>query len=206
MTVNVAILGAGIGREHLRGYRALADRYTVATLCDLDKERAHTVLSKEAPDGGTAVTVDADACLADPSIDLIDVCLPPHLHAPVAIKALAAGKHVVCEKPLATSPAEADAMLGAARAAGRELFPVFQYRYGPAMAQLQALMDAGLAGKAFAASMETHWDRQADYYAIPWRGTWAGENGGAVLGHAIHNHDLLTTILGPIASLSAHTA
>ena len=201
----VAILGAGIGREHLRGYRAVPERFEVVALCDLDEGRARAVV-EELGATGTQPATDADALIADPSIDLIDVCLPPHLHAPVAIRALEAGRHVVCEKPLATSPREAETMVRAAEQAARRLFPVFQYRYGPATAQLRALMDAGLTGRAFAASMETHWDRGASYYAIPWRGTWAGENGGAVLGHAIHNHDLLTTVLGPIEALSATLA
>jgi predicted dehydrogenase len=49
------------------------------------------------------------------------------------------------------------------------------------------------------ASLETHWNRASDYYAVPWRGTWAGESGGAILGHAIHAHDLLCRYFGPVA-------
>lgn len=144
--------------------------------------------------------------LQDPQVDLVDVCLPPQLHAPVAGDALKAGKHVVCEKPLATSLADADKLLEIAREQDRRLFPVFQYRFGPAMNKLRALIDSGLAGRPFVASLETHWNRGGDYYAVPWRGTWAGEQGGAVLGHAIHSHDLLTAILGPVASVTAVTA
>lgn len=204
--IRVAVLGAGIGREHLRGYRALPERFEVATLCDLDETRARETLECVAPGAPIDVVRDVDAVLADGSIDLIDVCLPPRLHASVAGAALEAGRHVVCEKPLVTSPAEADALLARARASERSLFPVFQYRYGAAMARLSALVDAGLAGRPFVASLETHWNRGEDYYRVPWRGTWAGENGGAVLGHAIHNHDLLTTVLGPVESVSAYLA
>ena len=66
-------------------------------------------------------------------------------------------------------------------------------------------MACGLTGQLQVAALETHWSRGGDYYAVPWRGTWAGERGGAVLGHAIHNHDLLTHIAGDIARLSALT-
>ncbi|SDE68651.1 Gfo/Idh/MocA family protein [Limimaricola pyoseonensis] len=201
--IGVAILGAGIGAQHLEGYRALPERFTVRALCDLDTARARKVVGE---DGDIAVLSDIDAVLADPAIDLVDVCLPPHLHFPIARAALEAGKHVVCEKPLVRSLADADALIAAAEAAGRQLFPVFQYRFGQATAQIEALLAAGLGGRPYAASLETHWSRGADYYAVPWRGTWAGESGGAVLGHAIHNHDLLTHFMGPVASLSAVTA
>ncbi|KPA23211.1 Glucose--fructose oxidoreductase precursor [Shimia sp. SK013] len=204
--ITVAIIGAGIGREHLNGYLALPDLYRVKTLCDLDEARARSVLDEI--DGDTrSITVSSDmqSVLTDADVDLIDVCLPPHLHFPVSRDAMLAGKHVVCEKPLVPSLADADALIDIATDTNRILSPVFQYRFGPAMSQLQALQDAGLTGAAYAASLETHWNRDAAYYAVPWRGTWEGENGGAVLGHAIHNHDLLTTIMGPIESLSATT-
>jgi predicted dehydrogenase len=199
--IRVAIIGAGIGREHLEGYRALPDRFAVTTLCDLDLDRARSVAGD-----GIVVTDDLDAVLADDALDLIDVCLPPHLHVPVSTRALAAGKHVVCEKPLALSLAECDALIGAAAAADRRVFPVFQYRYGIAMTQMRALIEAGLAGRPFAAALETHWNRGPDYYSVPWRGTWAGEAGGAVLSHAIHNHDLLLSVFGNAVALSANTA
>lgn len=200
--ITVAIIGAGIGRAHLKGYQALPERYSVKTLCDLDKDRAVEVV------GGSNIAIETDLkkVMADPGIDLVDVCLPPHLHYPVTMQVLEAGKHVVCEKPLVTSLKEADELLAAAAKAGRRLTPVFQYRFGPAMAKLNALIDAGLAGRPYAASLETHWDRDTAYYAVPWRGTWSGENGGAVLGHAIHNHDLLTAIMGPVKQLSATVA
>lgn len=75
-----------------------------------------------------------------------------------------------CEKPLVNSLAQADALIAAAQMANRTVTPVFQYRFGLAMDQLQALKSAGLTGKPFMASLETHWNRNADYYAIPWRG------------------------------------
>ncbi len=197
--IAVAIIGAGIGAEHLEGYRALPSQFRVKTLCDLDTARAQAVVG----DDPIAVTDNLDSVLADPEISLIDVCLPPHLHLPVMTQVLAAGKHAICEKPLVTSLAEADALIATATRQDRKLYPVFQYRYGKAMAQLDALNTAGLLGTPFAASLETHWCRKADYYAVDWRGTWAGENGGAVLGHAIHNHDLIATLMGPIERVAA---
>lgn len=199
--IRVAILGAGIGQEHLKGYRSIPDRFTVTTLCDLDSSRAAA-----ATDGDDSIRITSDIAdvMSDPAIDLIDVCLPPHLHMSTVIQALEAGKHVVCEKPIARSVSEIEQMQAAMEKAPGKIFPVFQYRFGLALAQLSALSDAGLTGRALVASAETHWNRGPDYYAVPWRGTWKGEAGGAILGHAIHAHDLLCHVLGPVAELSAY--
>lgn len=197
--IRTAIVGAGIGAQHLAGYLELPDLFEVLALCDLDLGRARAVA------GGVPVTDDLAAVLADPRIDLVDICLPPHLHFDTSIRALRAGKNVVCEKPMVRSLAEADGLAAAAAASDRVFSPVFQYRYGPATARLDALIAAGLAGQPQVASLETHWNRGAAYYATGWRGTWAGESGGAVLGHAIHNHDLLCRYFGPVAAVSAQT-
>ncbi len=198
--IGVAIIGAGIGAQHLSGYRALPKRFVVKAICDLDLERARSVAGD---DTSIRLTTDLDEVLADESIQLIDVCLPPHLHFPVTLKAHAAGKDVVCEKPLVRSLEEGNALIDSVNKTGRGVFPVFQYRFGHAMRQLRALIDAGLAGKAFVASSEVHWNRGASYYDIPWRGTWKGECGGAILGHAIHAHDLLCHVLGPVDEVFA---
>ncbi|MEO0542723.1 MAG: Gfo/Idh/MocA family oxidoreductase [Pseudomonadota bacterium] len=198
----VAIVGAGIGAHHLAGFIALGDRFQVRWMCDLDTGRAKQVLDN-ARSSQTKVTAELDDVLADPDVDIVDICLPPHLHAPAAIKAFEAGKHVVCEKPLAGSLVEADAMVEASQKAERLLVPIFQYRYGKGLFQTLELIKRGMTGKAFVATLETHWNRTADYYAVDWRGKWASERGGAVLGHAIHAHDLLSLVLGDVAAVGA---
>ena len=196
----VCIAGAGIGAAHLAGYAALPDRFRVVSVCDLDEDRGRALAGQYE---GVAYVRDLDAVLADPEVDVIDICLPPHLHFSTAMSALDAGKLVVCEKPLVSSLAEADQLIAKTKATDGQVFPVFQYRYGLGTAELHALIDAGLAGRCYAGSLETHWNRDAGYYAVDWRGTWAGEQGGAVLGHAIHIHDLLHSVLGPVARVYA---
>lgn len=203
MTRSVAIIGAGIGGDHLKGYAALPEHFRVRTICDLNEARAQA-LAEQAE--GIDVTADFAGVLSDPGIDIVDICLPPHLHFRACMDALDAGKIVVCEKPLVASLQEADALAAKVAETAGQVFPVFQYRYGLGTAQLHALIDAGLAGRCYAGSLETHWDRDAAYYAIGWRGTWAGERGGALLGHAIHIHDLLTDLLGPVARVHAELA
>lgn len=195
MIRNVVIVGAGIGAEHLRGYAQLPDRYQVKAVCDLNLERAQQAVASF-PD--VAAISSLDDVLSDSTVDIIDVCLPPHLHLSTCLKALDAGKIVVCEKPLVSSLADADILEAKVCETNGIVAPVFQYRYGLGTKQLRALIDAGLAGDFYAGSLETHWDRDAAYYAVDWRGTWAGEGGGPILGHAIHIHDLLTWIAGPV--------
>ena len=194
--IRVAILGGGIGAQHLAAYDQLDD-FEVTHLVDQDADRRNALCD----DRIAPLHTVEDALQAD--VDLIDICLPPHLHASVTIAALEAGKHVICEKPLATSLDQTDAIAAASARTGKSVFPVFQYRFGPAFDQLRALQDAGLVGAPRAAALETHWNRGADYYAVPWRGTWDGEQGGAVLGHAIHAHDLLSTFMAPITAVTA---
>ena len=198
--LTVAILGAGIGAQHLEGYRALPDRYRVAMVCDLDMEKA-AALAASAP--ACRAFADLDEALGDQTVDIVDICLPPHMHGPVALRAMAAGKHVVCEKPVAGSVLEADGIAAAATEYKQLFVPIFQYRYGRELYRLAGLQKRGLTGRSLVATLETHWDRGPDYYAVDWRGRWSGERGGAVLGHAIHIHDLVVRYFGPLTALSA---
>ncbi len=199
----VAIVGAGIGAQHVQGFTANPELYEVAVICDRDVARAAALAGQ----CNAIVHADYDdALLARADIDIIDICLPPFLHFDAVRRALQAGKHVICEKPLCGSVAEADALAAIAARAGRVLMPIFQVRFGNGMAKAQHLLATGALGKIFLATVETHWSRGADYYAIKWRGTKAYELGGAFLGHAIHAHDMLTTLLGPIKSVSGVAA
>ncbi|PCI54266.1 MAG: oxidoreductase [Alphaproteobacteria bacterium] len=197
---NVAIIGAGIGGEHLDGFLELEDKYRVTVICDLDMGRAAELAKHRDYIRGES---DFQRVLNDPTIDVIDICLPPDLHLSASLKAMEAQKHVICEKPLVGSLADADKLLKRFNEVGGCYSPVFQYRYGLAMAQLNALTAAGLTGKPYLATLETHWNRGSGYYSTPWRSTWEKSRGGAVLSHAIHIHDILCQILGDVAKVSA---
>jgi predicted dehydrogenase len=198
--LRVAIAGAGIGKAHITGYAQLPHLFDVRYVCDLNPERAEAGAA-EAP--GSRAVSDLDIVLSDPEVDLVDLCLPPRLHAPMTLAVLAAGKHVVCEKPLAGSMAEVVEIRNAAARAERQVFPIFQYRYGAGYHAAHALKMKGLLGRPYVLSLETHWDRRADYYAERWRGTWAGELGGALVSHAIHAHNLVAHLAGEITEVAA---
>jgi len=113
--ISIAILGAGIGGEHLGALRGLRDVFHVAAVVDQDTARIEQIRQGDS----FAALANINDALNDPSIDMIDVCLPPHLHVPVTLDALAHGKHVICEKPLATSMADVDRIKAAAKVANK---------------------------------------------------------------------------------------
>src|SRR5882724_3486740 len=201
---NVAVIGCGIGRLHiLEGYSRHPDKFRVLALCDLDPARLAAVGDEFVVPRRTA---SFDEVLRMDDVDIVDICTPPALHVPQALAALASGKQVVCEKPVAGSLADVDRLIAAERAATTRIMPVFQYRYGNGLQKAKRIVDSGLAGKPYLATVETAWQRGAKYYSVPWRGRWETELGGVLLTHAIHSHDILTYLLGPIASVFARTA
>lgn len=201
---NVAVIGCGIGKLHItEGYAALTDKFRVAALCDIDADKLNAAADALGVPGRYT---DYAALLADPTIDVVDICTPPGLHVPQAIAALDAGKEVICEKPLAGSLADVDRLIAADAAARTRVMPIFQYRWGEGYDKARAIIAAGLAGKPYIATVETHWLRGDDYFAVPWRGKWATELGGTLMTHAIHAHDLLCGLMGPVASVYARLA
>ena len=200
----VAVIGGGVGRLHIaEGYRRLTDKFRVLALCDIDAERLEKVGAEFAVPRRTP---SFDAVLRMDDVEIVDICTPPGLHVPQTLAALAAGKQVICEKPLAGSLADIDRLIAAERESRGQIMPIFQYRLGNGLQKAKRIVDQGLAGKPYLATVETAWKRGAAYYAVPWRGRWGTELGGVLLTHAIHSHDILTYLMGPIASVFARTA
>ena len=192
----------GIGRSHVQAYHSLPEQFEIVALCDIDRPKAEAVAA-QLDNPALTITGDlAELCRRD-DIEVIDICTPPHLHVPQVLQVLAAGKHAVCEKPLASSVADVDRAIAAETVSGRRVMPIFQYRFGRGVQKLRCLMAAGLTGRAYLTTVETAWRRRAAYYAVPWRGKWQTELGGAIVGHAIHAHDLLCYVLGPVKSVFA---
>ena len=196
----VAIIGTNIGSKHYENFQKLSDRFKVHTICGLTRDAIDKILQSN---NEIKISLNFDEVLKIKEIDIIDICLPPHLHFSACKKVLEAGKHVICEKPLVSNLKEIDELEKISKKTKKIIFPVFQYRYGLGFSKLKTLIKAGLAGKPLVASLETHWNRDKEYYSKAWRGTWKGEQGGAILSHAIHIHDLASMILGPVASVYA---
>jgi predicted dehydrogenase len=200
----VAVVGLGIGRAHLEeGYANHPDKFRVLAACDLNEDRLHKVADEF---GIPRRTTSFAEVLAMDDVDIVDICTPPGIHLEQILAALAAGKEVIAEKPLVGSLADTDKVIAAAATAKGRVMPIFQYRWGTGYQKAKRIVDLGLAGKPYLISAETHWRRDADYYAVDWRGRYSVELGGATLSQAIHLHDMVQELMGPIASLSAHFA
>jgi len=198
--LRVGVVGCGIGRQHLDAYRALPDLFEVAALCDVDAAKAQETAGVYSI--GRVVT-SLDTLLDLDDLDVVDLCTPPYLHAAQTLQALEAGKHVICEKPLCGSLEDADRVAAGEKRSGRRVMPVFQYRFGHGIQKLRRLVEEGIAGRAYVTTVETAWRRRPAYYAVPWRSRWATELGGPVVNLAIHAHDLVGYVLGPVRRVSA---
>ena len=199
--LRVGIAGLGIGRYHLVGFDKMPDQFETVALCDIDEERLHEVSTSHGIDK-TFSNFD-DLCRMK-DLDVIDICTPSFLHFSQAVQALQAQKHVICEKPIAASLQEIDALQEVEKASGKRLMPIFQHRFGNGVRKLKNLIARDLAGRAYLTTIEVAWLRGADYYSVPWRGKWRTEIGGTLVTHAIHALDTLLHLLGPVRKVCAH--
>jgi predicted dehydrogenase len=154
-TIGVGMIGyAFMGKSHSNGWRQVPHFFDVAqkpvmkTVCG---RNAEAVGEAAATMGWEKAETDWEKVINDPEIGIIDICTPGNLHEPMAIAALEAGKHVVCEKPLANDLAEAQRITAAARKAGTRTLTAFNYRRVPAVALAKQMIDDGLIGEIY------HW-------------------------------------------------
>jgi predicted dehydrogenase len=137
-------------------------------------------------------------------IDVVCICTPSGLHAQMGVDAAHAGKHVIVEKPMALSLADADRLIAAAKSAKVKLCIVLQNRYNPPMQDLRRLVDEGQLGQLLLANVTVRWYRPQEYYEDGWHGTWAMD-GGALMNQSIHHIDALQWLMGDVESVCAYT-
>lgn len=203
-TFSIGIVGGGtIAAVHAAAITAISDAHLTA-IADPIEAAGRTLADKHA----TEWLSDASTLIERPDIDLVILATPSGLHADHAAAAAAAGKHVITEKPMATTLADADRMTAAAAAANVNLAVIFQNRFSRDAVLLKRAVDAGLFGRLIFGNAFVHWRRTQAYYDASggWRGTWALDGGGALMNQSIHTIDLLQWMLGPVARISAETA
>lgn len=183
---------AGLGRSgwaiHAHLLAPLTDAYRIVAVADDDPSRRAEATTRFA----CAAYATPDELLADPDVELIVVALPSFLHAPYTIRALEAGKHVVCEKPMAVTLAEADAMIYAAGAASGLLSIFQQRRYNPDFVQVRKVIDSGLLGRIVQIRIaESKFTRRWDWQTLQKYG------GGSLNNTGPHFLDQALQLFGP---------
>lgn len=196
--MKAAVVGAGdISRIHLAALTDLG--VSVAAVVDGDLARA----AERAETVGAAAYSDVATMLAEHAVDVVHVCTPHDQHLPVARDALAAGAHVLVEKPLAHTLADAERLLDAASTASSKVGVCLQNRYNPTSRAMKEILDGGELGGVLAASATVVWSRSAGYYAAkPWAGQRVHSGGGVLINQAIHTIDLVQWLLGPVTALA----
>jgi predicted dehydrogenase len=190
-----AIIGCGkIAPRHA----AEAARHgQLAAVCDIIKEKAEAIALSYNSRAYTSI----EELLQNEKIDILAVCTPNGLHASHSIISLKAGCHVLCEKPLSTSSADALEMIRTAKECKKKLFVVKSTRYNPALAALKKAIDENKLGAIYSFQMNCFWNRPPAYYADSWKGDLSLD-GGTLFTQFSHYIDALLWLLGDIKTAS----
>lgn len=195
--LNIGVIGAGIGAAHLAGYAAVPGVRLLA-LAGLDDARVQTIAAKY---GVERTFHEYTDLLAVPELDAVSICLPNALHLPVTLAALAAGKHVLVEKPLARTTAEAQSIVDAAAQHDKVLMVSFDKRFRNDVQWLKRYIDQGSLGDIYYA--KAHWMRRQ---GIPRLGSWfvsqEQAGGGPLIDLGVHVLDIAVYLMNEPRPLS----
>ena len=203
--VKCGIIGCGvISGTHLAGYKQIPGA-EVISLCDLELDKAEKLA--ENIDGVKCFT-DYRQMLADPELDAVSICTDHASHAEIFRDAVAAGKHIICEKVPGRTLEDLKTMLDAANSRPDLVMTgIFQHRFNASNIALRDLIKDGKFGKLLTVNLNFACLRDRDYYEKDsWRGTIAGEGGGVLINQAIHFLDQLRFLFGNVKRVCAVSA
>jgi predicted dehydrogenase len=201
--LRVAIVGCGlISGQHIRAYARFPERARIVVCCDPVRERAEAAAELA---GGARVVTDLAEVLADPEVQSVDLLTPHHLHIAGVEAAAEAGKHILCQKPLARTLEECDRMIAAAERAGVHLFYGEISRTSPVAVAAKRAVDEGRIGRIVGLQgTYSNW-QTGSYLQTAWRYDPALSGGGQLLDGGVHVLDYLMHLGGPIAGVMCHT-
>ncbi len=196
----VAVIGCGwAGTRHARAFHEAGA--VVGWCVDVDASRAEA-LARALGQGEPAT--DYRRALDDPRVDAVSVCLPHNLHADVSRDAAAAGKHVLCEKPLADTLANADRMIAAAEEAGVVLMVAENVRFSPIYHKVRELIEGGVIGQPALLQMTRQCYLNSSFLEErPWFLDAGAAAGGIMMSGGIHDVETMRMLLGEIESVYA---
>jgi predicted dehydrogenase len=195
--IGFGIIGSGgiATTAHIPSLLEITDAQLLAIASrSIDKARASA-----AHVDGAAAYADNQEVIDQPAVEAVILCMPPKWHAEWAIKAAQAGKHVLCEKPMACSLAECDAMIAACKAAGVQLMVAEMKRFNPGFRKAKELLDEGVIGDIFLARYHN------SYFEPHTRQGWwtdaAISGGGEMMNELTHQVNVLRWLLGPVTEV-----
>lgn len=198
--VGIAIVGCGgmIAGVHAAALKEIPDARLVGAW-----SRSPEKTQRFSEQHGVRAYRSHEELLGDPAVEAVSICLPSGHHAEYGVKAAAAGKHVIVEKPIDISIPKAMSLIEVCRKNGRRLSVIFQSRYTPAAKKVRKALDQGLLGRLILGDAYIKWYRSPEYYkSNAWRGTKAIDGGGALINQAIHTIDLLQWMMGGVQRLN----
>jgi predicted dehydrogenase len=191
--LRIGVIGLGAGAEpHLKSLADLSDTMQLVLAVTPSNARA----AKRQAELPCPVSTDVNAVIGHADIDAVIIITPPSTHRDLTLRCLAAGKHVLVEKPLGLTSTDGEAMARAAEANGLVLAVMLQHRCRPGALRLRAALAEGALGEIVAAHCIVNWWRPQAYYDEPGRGTLARDGGGVLLTQAIHTIDLFRALVG----------
>jgi UDP-N-acetyl-2-amino-2-deoxyglucuronate dehydrogenase len=199
--VKFAIVGMGhIAKKHIQAIEN-AEGAEIAAVCDTNPERLKEY------EGTYNVYTDLEEMLQkQEDLDVVNICVPSGLHAPLAKIVAKYKKHLIVEKPMALTVEDSLDIIDEAKKANIKLAIVHPNRFRPAIRLLREMMDQGAFGKLSHANATVRWNRNQAYYdQAAWRGT-KKYDGGVLMNQAIHNLDLLLWLMGPVRAVQAMAA
>lgn len=196
------IVGTGMIAEfHARAIAEIPGALVAACL-DTAPERAKTFAEKHRCKAYDRL----DAFIADPDVQIVNVCSPSGAHMDSAVPAAASGRHVVVEKPLEISSERCARIIEACAKAGVTLSGIFPSRFHGAAKAVKSAVEAGRFGRLSMGGAFVKWWREQSYYSSSaWKGTKAMDGGGALMNQSIHAVDLLLWFMGDARRVSAYT-
>ncbi|MCU1570709.1 MAG: oxidoreductase [Naasia sp.] len=204
--IRVGLIGAGgIAGAHVKGYLANPDTTILTAVADPIPENAE----RRAALAGARTYSSYLDMLADEEIDAVDICLPHHLHKDAIVAAAAAGKHILCEKPLCLSEEEAVEVERAIRAAGVTLMCAHNQLFSPPVAKALELLESGLIGTVYEVRTTDSFFNDFNPETMGWRASAATSGGGELIDTGYHPTYLMLQLAGgaPVevtAMLSTH--
>ena len=201
--IRFALVGCGrISANHFDALDRHKERAELVGVCDIDAEALARAEARTGAPGFRSL----EAMLAGTNADIVILATPSGLHADQAIQVAGAGRHVMTEKPMATSWRDGTRMVHACDQAGVHLFVVKQNRRNATLQLVKRAVERKRFGRIYMVAINVFWTRPQAYYdSATWRGTWECD-GGAFMNQASHYVDLLDWLIGPVESVQAYTA